>query len=346
MFEKYTSENPYIMAEIGVNHEGNLDTAKLMIEQIAIAGAHCAKFQSYKAEKLAARNSPAYWDLSEEKTKTQYELFQKFDSFEVSDYQMLSDCCNKLNIDFLSTGFDLDAIEMLKPLQDFYKIASADLTNYPLLRSVASKKKPVVMSTGASTLEEIKQSITLLEKFGAEEIVLLHCVLNYPTPYENANLEMIKTLRKEFSDIQIGYSDHIIADTSHSALIQALEYGATVLEKHYSQDKTLSGNDHYHAMDFDDLKSFVQLLSNRKKMKGTGIKEMKLEQSAILHARRSIYYSKSMSAGSILTETDIISKRPGHGISPMHWESIIGKTLLNDVQSDKALQWSDFSSTK
>ena len=119
-----------------------------------------------------------------------------------------------------------------------------------------------------------------------------------------------------------------------------------VLEKHYSQDKTLSGNDHYHAMDFDDLKSFVQLLSNRKKMKGTGIKEMKLEQSAILHARRSVYYAKSVSAGSILTETDIISKRPGHGISPMHWESIIGKTLLNDVESDKALQWSDFSNTK
>ena len=187
MFEKYTSENPYIMAEIGVNHEGNLNTAKLMIEQIAIAGAHCAKFQSYKAEKLAARNSPAYWDLSEEKTKTQYELFQKFDSFEVNDYQMLSDCCNKLNIDFLSTGFDLDAIEMLKPLQDFYKIASADLTNYPLLRSVASKKKPVV-----SRKDQLLKNKTFLAEVKNKDVGQTSIAKKY-----KVSTSMIYRIRKE-----------------------------------------------------------------------------------------------------------------------------------------------------
>lgn len=343
MFEKYTSENPYFIAEIGVNHEGSIERAKRLIVELAKAGAHCAKFQTYKAEKLAAVDSPAYWDQNEEKTETQFKLFKKLDQFSDKDYSDLSAFCKTLGIDFLSTPFDLEAVASLASLMKFYKIASADITNMPLIKLIAKQKKPVVMSTGAASLKEIMYAVAVLEKYGAPEICLLHCVLNYPTPLDKAYLSFIKVLKKEFSDLTIGYSDHVKPDVFHSALSVALENGATLIEKHYTYDKTLPGNDHYHAFDLPDFISFKKLLEMRQQL-NRDIPSGRVDESeAILNARRSVYTAREIQAGQIITEDDLICLRPGSGISPIDYEKLIGSKVNRDLPSNYQIRWEDMS---
>ncbi|MBA2706714.1 MAG: N-acetylneuraminate synthase family protein, partial [Gemmatimonadaceae bacterium] len=201
------SSPPYVIAEIGVNHEGSLDLAKRLIELAKEGGADAAKFQTYKAESLASRHSPAYWDLSKEPTTSQFRLFQKYDGFGPEDYRELARHCGEIGIDFVSTPFDRDAVELLAPLMPFFKIASADLTNTPLLRQVAGHGKPVVLSTGASTRAEIGEAVGTLRHAGCRELSLLRCVLNYPTADENANLGMIGALERDYPELVIGYSD-------------------------------------------------------------------------------------------------------------------------------------------
>ena len=202
---------PYIIAEIGVNHEGSLEKAKELIDLAKKSGAHAAKFQSYKASTIASRHSPAYWDLKEEPTKSQFELFQKYDVFNSREYQILADYCRKVRIDFLSTPFDLDFVDSLDSLMSVFKVASADITNVPLLRSVAQRTKPVILSTGASTIDEINTAVLILNEAGCKNIALMHCVLAYPTPYSMANLNMIGGLEKTFPDCLVGYSDHTLS---------------------------------------------------------------------------------------------------------------------------------------
>ena len=172
---------PYIIAEIGVNHECSIEKAKKMISLASSAGANAAKFQTYKAETIASKNSPYYWDLKSEKSINQFELFKKYDKFEKKHYLELSNFCKKKKIEFMSTPFDEDSVEFLNPLLNIYKIASADITNLPLIELIASKKKPVILSTGASTISEIKTSVNILKKNGCNNISLMHCILNYPT---------------------------------------------------------------------------------------------------------------------------------------------------------------------
>ena len=176
--------NPYVIAEIGVNHEGNIDLAKSMIAEIAKAGGHAAKFQTYKANLIAAKDSPAYWDQTKESTNSQYELFQKFDNFTKEDYEILSEECKKHNIDFMSTPFDVECLEWLMPLMSSVKIASADLTNNILIEAVSKYKKPIILSAGAATNEEIIGAIKLIKDNGIQDITILHCMLLYPTPLE------------------------------------------------------------------------------------------------------------------------------------------------------------------
>mgnify|MGYP000255213890 CR=1 FL=1 len=190
--------NPYVIAEIGVNHEGSLERAKEMIDQVARAGGHAAKFQTYKAATLAAKTtSPAYWDQTKEPTSSQFELFQRWDNFGPAEYAELAAHCKLRGIDFMSTPFSLDAVDMLAPLQKSTKVASADLTNIPLLRKIAKTNTPVIMSVGASSYEEIENSLNVLLEAGAPSVTLLHCILNYPTPQENANIGQIKKLQED-----------------------------------------------------------------------------------------------------------------------------------------------------
>lgn len=336
---------PYVIAEIGVNHEGDIELAKEMIDTAAEAGAHAAKFQTYKADKIASKNSPAYWELEKEPTDSQHKLFQKYDQFGELEYAELAAHCAQREVDFLSTPFDLDAVDFLDSLVPAYKIASADITNVPLIRRCASKGKPIIMSTGAATLPEIEFAVEVARGAGAECISLLHCVLNYPTPPNHAQLGTIKSLERIFPNCVIGYSDHVTPGSEMPAMEAALLFGATVLEKHYTYDKTLPGNDHYHAMNSDDLSRFMRKVEQYQLMAPATDKTMDNELAARLHARRSIVAARTLRAGEQLTEDCLIAKRPGHGISPIHWDEVIGCTILQDVKEDTLLTWNVLSPT-
>ena len=333
------ASDPYIIAEIGVNHEGSMETAKKMIELAKEGGASCAKFQTYKAHKLASRNSPAYWDTDKEKIKSQYELFSKLDAFGDQEYAELSEFCKDNQIDFVSTPFDLDAVKTLDPICSYFKIASADILNVPLLRQVGTTKKPVILSTGAANKSEIDFALSELYSSGTSNVILLHCVLNYPTLDEDANLGMIKGLRDQYSDLIVGYSDHTLPSQNMEVLIQAYLMGAVVIEKHFTHDKTLRGNDHYHAMDMQDLKRFWKNFERVQQLSGKEYEKVALkgEDIAILHARRSIVSSRKIFEGEVLTVDNLTTKRPGHGISSKEWDNIIGKIAVKNIEEDAIL---------
>ena len=334
---------PYVIAEIGVNHEGSLETAKRLIELAHEGGAHGAKFQSYKANTLASKQSPAYWDTSKEATLSQHELFQKYDNFEAEDYAALAAHANKVGIDFISTPFDDEAVDYLAPLVPFFKIASADITNTPLLRRVAKVGKPVVLSTGASTLDEVDGALATLRDAGATEIALLHCILNYPCENVNAHVRMIAGLLDRYPDHIIGYSDHTVPDPEMTAMSVAYALGAVVLEKHFTHDKTLPGNDHYHAMDVHDLARFMARIGTIADMLGTDRAKAPIanEDIARLNARRSIVIARDLAEGQTIVEADITYKRPGTGVSPLHWDEVIGMRTKRSMQEDDVLTWDD-----
>lgn len=333
---------PYVIAEIGVNHEGSLEKAKELIELAKKGGANAAKFQTYKADTLASVKSPAYWDRAKEQTSNQHELFQKYDSFNEQDYIVLNKHCGKVGIDFLSTPFDDASVDFLDPLMSFFKIASADITNIPFLRKIAAKHKPIVLSTGGSNMGEIDLAITELQKHGSGEICLLHCILNYPTKNENANLDMIKGIQEIYPEMVIGYSDHTLPDAQMLVLTTAYLKGALVIEKHFTYDKTLPGNDHYHAMDVEDLKRFCRNIQIIQKLKGSSTKEpLSSEDISRKHARRSITLANSVKADKILIDDDLTYKRPGTGVSPQYWDKVVGSRVLRDLEKDHILEWSD-----
>lgn len=334
---------PYVIAEIGVNHGGSLDLAKKLIDQAKDGGADAVKFQSYKAHTLASKVSPSYWDTSKEPTTSQFALFKKYDSFDEQDYRELSVYCCHKEVDFVSTPFDDAAIEYLDPLVPFYKIASADLTNIPFLRKVAQKGKPVVLSTGASTLAEIDMAVEALKQAGCENVVLLHCVLNYPTANRDANLGMIRGLKRSYPEHIIGYSDHTMPDEAMTPLMTAHALGATVIEKHFTHDKDLPGNDHYHAMDMHDLRRFVDLAQNFHVLVGDVFHKAPLKSETVSrrNARRSIVLARDVASGQQLSTDDLTYKRPGSGISPLHWDEVIGRYTSHQLEPDHILQWED-----
>jgi sialic acid synthase SpsE len=337
---------PYVIAEIGVNHEGSMDQAKRLIDLAKKGGADAAKFQSYKAGTLASKHSPSYWDTSKEPTRSQYELFKKHDSFGPDEYIKLAEHCSEVGIDFLSTPFDDEAIEFLDPLMPYFKIASADLTNIPFLRKVAKKGKPIILSTGASTLAEIDIAVSTLSDAGCKDLALLHCILNYPTDNNNAHLGMIKGLARAYPNHIIGYSDHTLPDEAMTPLVTAYLLGAVILEKHFTHDKTLLGNDHYHAMDVNDLARFIQMSKRVRELLGDSEFKMPITTETISrkNARRSIVIVGDIPSGHVLKEDDITYKRPGSGISPLHWDEVIGRSTAKALEADHVLQWQDLAS--
>jgi N-acetylneuraminate synthase len=337
-------DTPYVIAEIGVNHEGSLETAKRLIDLAKHGGADAAKFQTYKAETLASKHSPAYWDTTKEATQSQYELFRKYDAFGPDEYKELANHCASVRIDFVSTPFDDAAVDLLAPLVPFFKVASADLTNTPLLRRVARVGKPVVLSVGASTLEEIDGALATLRAAGAASIALLHCILNYPTADENANLRMISSLAHRYPECVLGYSDHTVPQNGLPSLVAAWLLGAVILEKHFTHDTSLPGNDHYHAMTAEHLQQFRSEIRRVQPLLGSNQKApLPSEDIARLNARRSIVVARDLPAGHCISEADITYKRPGSGVSPLHWDEVIGRRTARTLAADDVLQWSDLS---
>jgi len=344
IFKRY----PYLIAEIGVNFydiakkEGMSDmaAAKFMINEAKECGVDAVKFQSYKAETIASKNSPAYWDLSEEPTTSQFELFKKFDKFGVGEYRELAEYCQNIGINFLSTPFDFEAVDYLDEFMDVYKISSSDLTNIPFIQYIATKNKPILLSTGASTLNEIKAAVNAIEEVSTVDIAIMHCVLSYPTAYEDANLLMIKDLAANFPDYEIGYSDHTKPDKNMAVLTTAYSYGAAIIEKHFTLDKTLPGNDHYHAMDPDDVIKFKWNVHFLSKINGKKNKQPLIcESSSRRQARRSIVAANDINKGDVIAAEDLTFKRPGTGIYPSEIDYVVGKTAKIDILEDTLLDF-------
>ncbi len=331
---------PYVIAEAGVNHEGSMEIARRLIDEAAEGGADAIKFQTYRAATLASRDSPAYWDTSKEPTQSQYELFKRHDSFWKNEFEALKKHCDARNIAFLSTPFDLESAHFLNELMDVFKISSSDITNRPFIEKICAFKKPILLSTGASHLYEIAEAVEWIEACG-NPLALLHCVLNYPTRDENAALGMIPALARIFPRHLIGYSDHTLPGDMQ-ILETATLLGARVLEKHFSHDKSLPGNDHYHAMDKEDLKRFYtrlsHILASIGELKVSALPE---EEPARRNARRSLVASRAIAKGSRISADDLTWKRPAHGISPRHFGEVIGLAARREIPEDCVLQWTD-----
>lgn len=341
-------KKPYIIAEIGVNFYDTarvlgispIEAAKLYIDKAKEAGIDCAKFQSYKAGTIVSKNSPAYWDTTKEPTKTQYELFLKHDMFGEEEYRELANYAHNKGMDFTSTPFDYASADYLEDMVDFYKISSSDLSNHPFIEHIAKKGKPVYLSVGASYLSEVDEAVRILQNAGCKDIVLMHCVLSYPTIPENANLNIIKTLKKVFPSVRVGYSDHVIPDETMTTLSIAYILGAEVIEKHFTLDKTLPGNDHYHAGDPVDFSKAINNLMLIELILGSNEKTvLPCEIIPRREARRSLVLTRDMKAGEVITEKDIMAKRPGTGISPKYTNVVIGRKVCMDLIEDTVLTW-------
>jgi sialic acid synthase SpsE len=329
---------PLIIAEAGVNHEGSRDLARRLVDEAAEGGADAIKFQTYRAESLAVEASPAYWDISKEPTPSQRALFAKYDSLWKDDFEVLKAHCDDVGIEFMSTPFDPESAKFLAALVDVFKVASADITNHPFLRLIASFGKPVVLSTGASTISEIAAALEILG--AATPVCLMHCVLNYPTAREDANLGMILDLRTRFPETVPGYSDHTVPDESMIVLTTAALLGARVIEKHFTFDKSLPGNDHYHAMNADDLRALRARLDDTFSVVGDVSKHpLPSELPARRFARRSLVTATALPAGHSISEADLTWKRPGTGISPTELEDVIGRRTREAVAADTVLEW-------
>ena len=340
---------PYLIAEMGVNFYDTalalnispLDAAKLYIDAAAEAGIDCAKFQSYKASTIVSKNSPAYWDTTKEPTKTQYELFLKHDGFGESEYRELCEYTHAKGLDYTSTPFDYASADYLYDMVDFYKISSSDLSNIPFIHHIGSKGKPVFISVGAAYLSECDEAIRTLKESGCKDIVVLHCVLSYPTELKDANLRIIQTLKKTFPDIRIGYSDHVAPDETMITLATAYLLGAEVIEKHFTLDKSLSGNDHYHSGDPNDLKKAIYNFTMIDNILGSSEKTVfDCELIPRREARRSLVLTHDMKAGDVIKKGDLMPKRPGTGISPQFEDIIIGRKIISDLPEDTILTWS------
>lgn len=334
---------PRIIAEIGVNHEGSLDRAKSLVDLAAEGGANVCKFQTYSAERIASKKaSPAYWDLGKESTESQYDLFAKLGTFKEKDFEILAAHCANAGVEFMSTPFDDQAAEFLNPYVREFKIASADVTNIPLIEKVMSFEKPIIISTGAASFEELEDAAGLLRNH-LETVTFMHCVLNYPTNRRDANLGCIATLKDRFgSRFRIGYSDHVAPDSSGrmETLEAAFFMGATTLEKHFTDDKLAKGNDHYHSMDVKDLKSFVEWMENASEIVGTGIPDLEVQMAARENARRRVFYRANLPKGHVLTDADLIPLRANIGIEIVKWREILGSRLQTDVREGSPAEWS------
>jgi len=332
---------PYIIAEAGVNHECSLDIAFRLIDEAKEGGADAIKFQAYKAHTLASKNSPSYWDLNKEPTTSQYKLFSKYDKFWKSEFEILATRCNSVGIEFLSTPFDLESARFLNDMMTVFKISSSDITNKPFVEFIASLGKPIILSTGASYQWEVEQCVSWISSNG-NALAILHCILNYPTLDCNANLLMIRGLCQKFPDCAIGYSDHTLPGDMNILEIASL-LGAKIIEKHFTHDKKLPGNDHYHAMDKYDLIRFTKRIKDLELILGMSHRvPLPSEHDSRINARRSLVSARHIPLGKLISVDDLTFKRPCTGIDPRNYDSLIGQYAVKEIPEDTVLHWDMF----
>lgn len=323
-------DNVLIIAEAGVNHNGDLQKAIELIDVAAKAGVDIVKFQTFKADKIVSKEAKKAAYQSEnigDGEDSQYEMLKSLELSE-EDHATLVKECKKRGIQFLSTAFDVDGIDFLDDIgMPFFKSPSGEITNFPYLKRLADKRKPVILSTGMADMEEVKAAVQVLTDHGMqkENITVLHCNTEYPTPMEDVNLKAMNSMGKELG-VQVGYSDHTMGI---EIPIAAVALGAKVIEKHFTLNRNLPGPDHRASLEPDELKEMVTSIRNiEKAISGSGRKEP--SQSELKNkevARKSIHTTRAMKAGEIIKEEDIIALRPGNGISPIEWNQVIGKKV-------------------
>lgn len=320
-----------VIAEAGVNHNGDLELAKELVRQAAVAGADYVKFQTYITEHLVTLNAPKaeYQYKNDNIVQSQYEMLKKLElSFD--DTLELKKFADTARIGFLSTGFDLESIGFLKTLNiPFFKIPSGEITNYTYLKQIASFKMPIIMSTGMATMKEIEEAFYLLIENGMNrnDITILHCSTEYPTSFENVNLLAMRTIQQKFKT-KVGYSDHTVGI---EIPIAAVSIGAQVIEKHFTLNKKMQGPDHAASIEPDELKQMIKAIRNIEKALGDGFKvPSAIEEKNKIAARKSIVVKKTIKKGDVFSDNNLEIKRPGNGISPMKWPEIIGKISSRD----------------
>jgi sialic acid synthase SpsE len=326
---------PFVMAEAGVHHYNSVELAKEYLRQARVAGVHAVKFQTYDARRLTTNWAPAYWD--EGAGRTQYEVFAERSLLSEGDYRQLFDFAAELGLLLLSTPFDPDAVRMLDDLgMPAFKIASADITDLPMLRVVAATGKPIVLSTGASTMDEIHRTVDALRSSGCA-LALLHCTLTYPTAVADANLRRITVLREEFSDLVIGYSDHTQPQDSELACPLAVALGARIIEKHYTLNRALPEDDHYHAVDQAGLCRLVKNCRDAWRQTWSYAEMAESESAARTYARRSIVAARDLPAEHVIAADDVDAKRPGTGISPLEIDAVVGRRTIRPFAADELI---------
>ncbi|EQB2292829.1 N-acetylneuraminate synthase [Campylobacter upsaliensis] len=325
-----------IIAEAGVNHNGDINLAKKLIEQAAKAGADVVKFQTFKANSCVSVSAKkAKYQLeTTAKEESQLEMIQKLELSYESHFELMKHC-KKHGIAFLSTPFDLESVEFLRGLDlPYFKIPSGEITNLPYLKAVAKCKKKVLLSTGMANLGEIEAALTILRKNGTKNITLLHCNTEYPTPFEDVNLNALKTLKEAFK-LEVGYSDHTEGIV---ASLGAVALGAVVIEKHFTLDKTMEGPDHRASLEFEELRALCKGIRELEKALGSGIKKAsKSEAKNKIIARKSLVAKREIQKGEKFSIENLTTKRPGSGISAMRYEEYLGKRALKTYKKDELI---------
>lgn len=326
----------YIIAEAGVNHNGDFNLAKKMIYEAKQAGADAVKFQTFVSQNLVSSFAPKaeYQKKTTGSSESQQEMLKKLE-LSFGDFKLLKDYANKLNIDFLSTPFDEDSLEFLKTLEmPLWKIPSGEITNLPYLMKIEETKKPIILSTGMSTIEEIEQALNVFKDYNRNNIILLHCNTEYPTPFNDVNLKAMKTLESRFN-VKVGYSDHT---KGIEVAIAAVALGAVVIEKHFTLDKNMIGPDHKASLEPNELASMVNAIRNIEISLGSGDKNPSdSEKKNIAIARKSIVAKQEIKKGEVFTTDNLTVKRPGDGISPMEWFNILGTIARSDFDIDEKI---------
>ncbi|MGI6726972.1 MAG: N-acetylneuraminate synthase [Anaerovoracaceae bacterium] len=327
----------FVIAEAGVNHNGNIEIAKKLINAAKNSDADAVKFQTFKAEKVMSKFAQMadYQKVNTGIDETQLEMIKKLE-LSYNDFVYLKEYCDKLDIEFMSTPFDYDSIDFLNELDvQHWKIPSGEITNLPYLIKIAKLHKPVILSTGMSTMEDIKAALSILRENGAGEITVLHCTTEYPAPFEDVNLNAMNTIEKKFN-IPVGYSDHT---KGIEVPIAAVALGATIIEKHFTLDRNMEGPDHKASLEPDELKAMVSAIRNVEASLGSSEKKPAAsEQKNMAIARKSIVANCKIKKGEVFTENNITVKRPGNGISPMKWFEVIGQVAIRDFEEDELIE--------
>ena len=333
------SAQTLIIAEAGVNHNGDIELAKKLIDVAVNAGADFVKFQTFNADRLAthAAKKADYQAQTTDRNETQHEMLRRLELTPAMHHELIAHCKMR-KIGFFSTGFDIESVDFLASLgQNLFKIPSGEITNLPYLRHIGRLGKPIILSTGMSNMLEIESAITALEQAGTprSKITVLHCTTEYPTPMCDVNLRAMQSIQTELG-VAVGYSDHTLGI---EVAVAAVAMGATVIEKHFTLDRTLPGPDHKASLEPEELKTMVSSIRNIELALGVGVKQLApSEAKNILVARKSIVASKDIQIGERFSAENLTVKRPGTGISPMRWDEVIGLTANRNYASDELIQ--------